>query len=415
MSEGNMLRWLTKNLSTFFLAFALALAVWVSAVTAADPDETRLFPNSIPIEFVGQDPGLIIKGQVTRQIQLTLRAPRSVWDKLISDKDAVHALVDLSGLAAGTYRLDVQIQIGVRPVRVISFSPEQLDLALEALVTRSLSVELSLTGKPAIGYQAGDAVLDPAEVVVSGPESLVNQVATVSLSLDLSGLRQNVETTLVLQALDDKGAPVTGLTLHPDSVQVSLPITQQGGYRDLAVKVVTIGRPANGYRLTNIAPIPPVVTVFSSNLDQISALPGYVETDPLDLNGASADIETRLNLNLPLGVTLVGEQNVLVQVGIAAIQSSLTLTNLPVEINNLSSGLQARRISPEKVDVILSGPLPALNTLVPADVHVIIDAKGLTPGTYQLTPTIQLVIEGVTVESILPPTVEVVITYKTSP
>jgi len=143
-------------------------------------------------------------------------------------------------------------------------------------------------------------------------------------------------------------------------------------------------------------------------------LPGYVETDPLDLNGASADIETRLTLNLPLGVTLVGEQNVLVQVGIAAIQGSLILTNLPVEINNLSSGLDWH-ISPDKVNVILSGPLPALNTLVPADVHVIIDTKGLTPGTYQLTPTIQLLIEGVTVESILPETVEVVISTKTTP
>jgi len=409
-----MLRWLATNVRTFILAFALALAVWVSAVTAADPDETRAFPNPITIEFVGQDPGLIIKGQVTRQIQLTLRAPSSVWEKLTSEKDAVHTLVDLSGLGTGTYRLDVQVQIGVQPVRIISFSPEQLDLTLEALVTRSLPVQLSLTGTPAIGYQAGDAALDPAEVVISGPESLVNQVANVSLSLDLSGLRQNIETTLVLQALDDKGAPVSGLTLNPDSVQVGLPITQQGGYRDLAVKVVTIGRPANGYRLTNIAPIPPVVTVFSSNFEQVNALPGYVETDPLDLNGASADIETRLNLNLPLGVTLVGEQSVLVQVGISAIQGSLTLTNLPVEINNLSSGLQAH-FSPDKVAVLLSGPLPALNTLVPADVHVIIDAKGLTPGTYQLTPTIQLLIEGVTVESILPGTVEVVISKKTTP
>ena len=135
-----MLHWLTTNLRTFMLAFALALAVWVSAVTAADPDETRLLPNSVPIEFVSQDPGLIIKGQVPRQVQITLRAPRSVWDKLTTEKDAIHALVDLSGLEAGTYRLDVQIQIGVRPVRVISFSPEQLDLAREALVTRSLPV-----------------------------------------------------------------------------------------------------------------------------------------------------------------------------------------------------------------------------------------------------------------------------------
>jgi YbbR domain-containing protein len=414
MSEGSMLRWLATNVRTFILAFALALAVWVSAVTAADPDETRAFPNSIPIEFVGQDPGLIIKGQVPRQIQLTLRAPSSVWEKLTSEKDAVHVLVDLSGVGVGTYRLDVQVQIQFRPVRIISFSPEQIDLILEALVTRSLPVQLSLTGTPAIGYQTGDAALDPAEVILSGAESLVEQVASVGVTLDLTDLRQNVDATLALQALDGQGAPVSGLTLNPDSVQVSLPITQQGGYRDLAVKVVTIGRPASGYRLTNIAPIPPVVTVFSSNFEQITALPGYVETDPLDLNGASADIETRLTLNLPLGVTLVGEQNVLVQVGISAIQGSLTLNNQPVEIINLSPTLQVS-VSPDKVNVLLSGPLPVLNTLAPADVHVIIDAKDLTPGTYQLTPTVQMVIGDVTVESILPGTVEVVISKKTTP
>ena len=409
-----MLRWLATNLRTFILAFALALAVWVSAVTAANPDETRTFPNSIPIEFVGQDPALIFKGQVPRQIQLTLRAPSSVWEQLTSEKDAVYALVDLSGLGAGMYRLDVQVQIQIRPVRIISFSPEQIDLTLEKLVTRSLPVTLSLTSAPATGYQAGDAALDPAEVIVSGPESLVEQVTSVGVTFDLTDLRQDVDATLALQALDGQGAPVSGLTLNPDSIQVSLPITQQGGYRDLAVKVVTIGRPASGYRLTNIAPIPPVVTVFSSNFEQITALPGYVETNPLDLNGASADIETHLTLNLPLGVTLVGEQSVLVQVGISAIQGSLTLNNQPVEIINLSPTLQVS-VSPDKVNVLLSGPLPVLNTLAPADVHVIIDAKDLTPGTYQLTPTIQLVVEGVTVETILPGTVEVVISKKTTP
>lgn len=406
-----MLHWLTTNLRTFMLAFALALAVWVSAVTAADPDETRLLPNSVPIEFISQDPGLIIKGQVPRQVQITLRAPRSVWDKLTTEKDAIHALVDLSGLEAGTHRLDVQVQINARPVRLISFSPEKLDLTLETLVTRSLPLELTLTGEPAIGYQAGDPILNPAEVIISGAQSLMNQVAHLSLSLDLSGSRQDIQTTLPIKALDDKGNLVTGLTMHPDNVQVSLPISQQGGYRDLAVKVVTIGRPANGYRLTNVAPIPPMVTVFSSNLELISALPGYVETTPLDLNGASADIEIRLNLNLPAGVALVGEQNVLVQVGISAIQSSLKLTNRPVEIKNLSATLQAK-ISPENVDVILSGPLPVLDTLAPSDVHVVIDVKGLGVGTHHLTPTVQMVIAGVTVESILPSTVEVIISYK---
>jgi YbbR domain-containing protein len=409
-----MLRWLGTNIRTFFLALALAIAVWISAVTAADPDETRLFPNTIQIEYIGQDPGLVIKGQAPRQLQLTLRAPSSVWEKLTSQKEAVRALVDLSGIGSGTHTLEVQVQVAERPVRIISFSPSQVELVLEPLVTRSLPVALTLAGKPAIGYQAGAATLTPAEAILSGPQSLVEQVSSLGVTLDITNLRQNADATLDIQVLDEQGTPVNGLTLNPTSVQIHLPITQQGGYRDLVVKVVTMGRPASGYRLTNIAPIPPVVTVFSSNFEQVNALPGYVETDPLDLNGASADIETHLTLNLPLGVTLVGEQSILVQVGIAAIQGSITLTNRPVEVANLADGLQVS-LSPEKVDVILSGPLPILDKLAPGDIHVLIDLKDLTPGTYHLTPTIQMVIGDVTVESILPGTIEVVISQKTQP
>ena len=36
-----MLRWLTTNLRTFLLAFILALAVWVTAITASNPDQTN--------------------------------------------------------------------------------------------------------------------------------------------------------------------------------------------------------------------------------------------------------------------------------------------------------------------------------------------------------------------------------------
>ena len=36
------LRWLAKNLATLLLAFILALIVWVSAVTSADPNEQHV-------------------------------------------------------------------------------------------------------------------------------------------------------------------------------------------------------------------------------------------------------------------------------------------------------------------------------------------------------------------------------------
>jgi YbbR domain-containing protein len=410
-----MFRWLAANLRTFLLAFALALAVWVTAVTAANPDETQVYPNPIPIEFIGQDPGLIMTGgTVPQQVEVILRAPHSVWQSLLSGEVTVRAVVDLTGLGSGTHTANVQMQIATRPVRIISVTPQTFDLTLEQQVTRSLTINLALIGNLAIGYQVGDAVLDPAKVIISGAESLVSRVDHVQVTLDLTNARQNIAVSLPLQAIDRKGAVISGVTILPESVQVSLPVTQQGGYRDLAVKVMTVGNPAGGYSLTSVAAFPPIVTVYSANSDIIDAMPGYVETSALDLSGAKADIEKQLGIILPPGVTLIGEQTVTVKVGIAPIQSSRTISFRPVEMIGLVSGLSAN-LSPQTVDIILSGPLPVLDSLAISDVHVQVDLTGLAPGTYQLTPKVSITQQDLTVESILPGTVEVIISSPSTP
>ena len=203
-----------------------------------------------------------------------------------------------------------------------------------------------------------------------------------------------------------------GISVHPDTIEVSLPVVQQGGYRDLAVKVLITGKLASGYRLKNITAAPLIVTVFSENLPLIESLPGYVETVPLDLSGASSNIETHLALDLPGGILLIGDQTVSVQIEIVPIEDSRQVSFRQVEVIGLSPGLSAQ-LSPTTVDVILAGPLPVLNSLQPSDVHVRIDLTGLTLGTYQLTPTIMVAEQGVTVQSILPGTVEVTITKET--
>lgn len=409
-----MLRWIGTNLRTLLLAFALALAVWVSAVTAADPDETRTYPSPVPIEFIGQDPNLVATGQPPQKIQVTLRAPRSVWDKFSAGEAAIRAVADLTGLGSGEHVLTVQIQISARPVKVISVTPRTLDLFLEPLVTRSMPVRLTFIGEAAIGYEVGDPILDPGTIVVSGPESAVSKVDHIHASVDLTNARQSIETKLAVNAVDAQGASVSGVTLQPASVNLNLPLAQQGGYRDLAVKVVTGGKPASGYRLTSVAAFPPIVTVYSSNLALIDSLPGYVETAPLDLSGASDNIDTNLSIALPPGVTLIGDQTVVVQVGIAPFEDSRQLSYRPVEVFGLGSGLQVH-LSPVTVDVILSGPAPVLNTLLITDVHVQVDVTGLAPGTYQLTPTVKTTNQRVTVDFILPGTVEVTIGSLTKP
>jgi YbbR domain-containing protein len=408
-----MLRWLATNLRTFLWAFALAVVVWVTAVTAANPDETQTYPNPIPIEFIGQDPSLVLTGTVTRQVQVTLRAPHSIWQSLLSGEVPIHAVVDLAGIKAGVRTVQVQIQIATQPIRIISVTPQKFDLSLEQLVSKTLPVELSFTGQPAIGYKAGDVVLDPSNIVISGPESFVAQVKHIRASLDVTNARQSIEATLPVHAVTESGAEVTGISIQPESIKASLPIAQQGGYRDLAVKVMITGKLASGYRLNNITAAPLTVTVYSENIPLIESLPGYLETSTLDISGASNNINTQLSLNLPNGVLLVGDQTVSVQIDIVPIEDSRPVNFRQVEVIGLAIGLKAD-ISPTTVDVILAGPLPVLNSLQPADVHVRVDLSGLAIGTYQLIPDILIVEQGVTVQSILPGTVEVTITKATA-
>ena len=300
------LRVIGTNLKTLLWALILALAVWVAAVTAADPDEERSLPTPIQVEVVGQDSGLVISSEYPRTVEISLRAPVSVWERLDNEPASVRAILDLSGLSSGEHAVNIQVQVNERPVKIVSVTPANVTLSLEPVATRTVAVELSIAGQPATGYQSGEPSLDPLQVVVAGPESLVETVTRARIAINLDGLREAIDRSIPIDLLNEDGQVVRGLSVSPQEVQVNLAITQQGGYRDLAVKVTVQGQVASGYRLTDISVFPPVVTVYSSDPNVVLELPGVVETLPLYLQNASEDIATRLDLNLPQGVSVGG-------------------------------------------------------------------------------------------------------------
>jgi YbbR domain-containing protein len=404
----NQIRQLGKYLPTLVLAFILSIAVWISAVSASDPTEERVFNRPIAIELVGQDSSMALTSTLPNQVSLTLRAPRSIWTALLNEPNPVRAILDLSSLSSGPHTQPIQIQIGLRPVEIVSYTPSEVNLTLEPLVNRIVPIRLITKGEPAIGFQAGDPVLSKTSALVSGPESQVKLVEEVLAQLDINQSRENIDTLINLHPVDVNQQLVKGLTLNPEQISVIQNITQRGGYRNVIVKVVVSGQIAGGNRLTNISAFPPVVTVYSANPQTIDDLPGYIETTPLNLSGARDDIDVKVPLNLPAGVSVVGDQTVNVQVGIAAIESSVTLSNMTVEVTNVPSGLTAH-ISPQIVDVIISGPLPLLDALNAADVQILIDLKDEKAGTFQRIPKAVLKISELRVESIVPGSIEVIL------
>jgi YbbR domain-containing protein len=341
-------------------------------------------------------------------MNVSLRAPHSVWEKLTAQEDAVRAILDLSGLDAGEHTVDIQVQVGQRPVQIVQSNPERVTVNLESFIPKTMPITLSLTGQPAAGYQAGEAATETREVVISGPESLVNEAARARVSVNLDGIRTSIaDEPVPVQIFNAKNELIRGLTINPETVLVNVPISQQGGYKDLAVKVVVTGQQAPGYRLENISVFPLVVTVVSNDPALVNSLPGVVETQPLDLQDAKEDISTRLALDLPEGVTLIGPQTVQVQVSITPIQTSITLSSLLINVTGLAEGLSSQTF-PQNVDVIISGPVPVLETLTAEDVTVTVDVTGLDVGTYQLQPKVNTP-SNVSFETILPGTVEVVL------
>jgi YbbR domain-containing protein len=245
---------------TFLTALILAITVWIIAVTTSDPAENRSYPRNVPIEIVGQDTNLVMTSDLPSNVSIVLNTPQSVWDKMISAQSPVRAVVDPSGLQPGTHIVDLQIQVNIRPVKVVSYSPRTVSVTLESLSSKVIPLSLDIRGEPAIGYQVEDPVVDVKQITVTGPISQVDRVAEVRATLDINQTYEDISRMINVVALDENEVVINDVTLTPDRVEMFLEINQRYGYRNVIVSVTIEGQVADGYGLTNISVIPLAVT-----------------------------------------------------------------------------------------------------------------------------------------------------------
>lgn len=402
----NLLRWLGKNLTSLILSLLLAIVIWTSAVTSANPNiETEL---TIPLEVIQPATDIAIVDPLPETVTIKILAPESIILQLEED-NLITANINLTDIEAGTYRFPVKVNIPdqIKPIRILEQTPKQLELKVSNLISKSLSISIQIEGEPVIGYKTGRLEWDQVRATVTGQETKVNQIATVVGILDISDARETISTDLKLEAQDENGVPVDAVTVEPDIVHVNQVISLQGGYRNVAVNVTTVGIVEPGYRFTSITPAPPTVMVFSEDPQLVEQLPGYVNTSPLDLTGVDGYLETILELDLPNGVSVVGDPTVLVQVNITALETNMSISR-EVEIIGLLPGLSAEA-SPIQVSVRVSGPVPILENLILRDIRVVVDLSNLDVGTHTVSPTVEILPADVIWEDISPTTVEIVI------
>ena len=405
-----MVRRLWNNLGTFLLALVLAVLVWIIALDEENPLEQRAFDQPLPVQLVNVPENMILTTQGATEVTITLLGPRLTLDNLTRDQFRVTA--NLAGLDPGAYPVKVEVQIdGVDPrvTRIIRIEPETISINLEGRMSRQCPIEIDQAGVPAVGYEADSPVVTPAAVLLEAPSTSGDRVAACVVRYSIEGLRENYDNVISVLPVDSNGLVVSRVNLTPNTAQVVVPITQKQGFRDVVVRAIITGQVASGYQVTSISVVPQIITLSSSDPDQVDLLPGFVETLPLDITGANVDVVQRVALQLPDGVE--GAESVLVEVNVEAIEYSLTVQRA-LEIRGLAPGLGALP-SPDTVDVLLLGPLPVLDNLTLPDVRVILDLQGLGPGTYQVEPQVLLLSDRLRAENVLPSPIEVVIDIAT--
>lgn len=396
---------LFDHVGSLLLALILALIVWLIAINRENPTITQAFPEAIEIDVRGLAPDLdIVQNLNGESIRPTLQGPQSAWENL--DINDITAYINLEGLQEGTHDVGIEIEILDPKVSMVDAGRSQLRITLDPVIVRSFPVGVRILENAATGYEWQSPVIEPMTVTVSGPATHVNEVANVEATISIYNAKQQVDESRPVQAQSQSNRTVTGVIITPASVRVIVPVSPRPGRKEVAVRPKLPGSPNAGYRLSAVKVEPSTIILSGANED-LTSVPGFIETEPITLTGAVADIQKWVSLVLPPGVSVLGTDRAFVTVSIAPLEGGATVQSKPI-LSSVGDGLNVT-VALDAVDVILRGPLPILDELGEEDVQVILNLEGLVPGVHVITPEVILP-EGISQEGLLPETVEVVIT-----
>jgi YbbR domain-containing protein len=384
------------------LSIVIALALWAFVTSSENPEGLATF-NDIRIEIRGLGADYAVAANLpTAQVRLRYRTDPLLKGNVPSPT----VYVDLSGLGIGRHAVPVQVQLPAGPYRWEVF-PSSVEVTVDRLATVSVPARVAVADRPPFGFTVGPAQVQPPQVQVSGPDSLVGRVVAVMAQITLEGRQASFEGDVTPVPVDSQGQRLAGLKLEPEAVHVVLPLVPEVGYKTVPVKPVLKGEPTSGYLVSSIVVTPQTVTVYGDP----TALAGVdsLETRPVDISGAKENIHSTVQLVVPEGIAVTRNSDVTVTVELSTISTRMVVALTP-NLINLRPGLSGA-VSPTQVNVTLAGPLWSLQGLDLGSVKVTLDCKDLGEGTYQIQPAVS-VPQGVSVNSVAPAQVTVTI-FKT--
>ena len=243
------------------LALGLAFGLWFFV---ADERGAEVLVST-PLELLNVPSGLEVVDQSVQEVDVRLRGASG----LLRDAplQGLRARLDLTGEDPGerTWFLGTEAVEAPSGVQVMRVEPSQVLLRLDRTLTSTVRVSPRVLGQPATGFEIHNVVIEPLELAVEGPESLLRDVEQITTEpISAQGLRETFSQRLQIE-LDPALRPSVR------HVDVRLDIGEAREARELRLAVwLTPGEANEPACQPNINEITATVRIPKSMLGQVS-------------------------------------------------------------------------------------------------------------------------------------------------
>ncbi|MDO4581334.1 MAG: CdaR family protein [Bacillota bacterium] len=355
-------------------AVLLALMLWIF-VTVPQPSAEQLY--TVPIEMRNLNSELTL---TETNYQAQVRVSGSAASIAALSSRYIAAYVDFTDVMAGEATLEVQLEPLPDNVQLISVSPTSITVTLEEVASRDYTVEPRISGQPDENSTILDPVITPSLVTVGGAEEYLSIIGSVFVHADIGGITTNYNQNLAVEIEDTEGNDITQhFVISPSSVQVMIPVIYAQPEKALAVSVPLTGETAEGYQVSRVVVEPATVRAFGA-VAALNAL-YYLETEPVDISGLSANHTVTVRVLPPAGIEVdTATVTVVVQVQATATQEYSSV----IELLNADETL-SYNLSDSQCVITVSGPAEEIAALNEDDIRVYVDVAGLGEGEHLLT------------------------------
>lgn len=290
-----------NDLGYKILAVLLALALWFYVNDEKNPRTESIF--RVPLEMEDLPSGLVVADK-PQEVEVRVQG-RSQLLAQVSVRQ-IRATVDLSRATIGVNVEPVEVQLPAG-LKLVTVTPSQVSISVDRITEKQFPVEVELKGRLPAGYRILAPLTQPEQVIVGGPETILNRINGVKVSVDVTGAEAPFRRSVPVTASDAEGRNLSDwLEISPATVEVLVPVVRDVPSRQVEVRVQLQGKPASGFRLEQVVVIPQEVVVLGPE-GVLENLP-YLVSDPVDISGISSDRVVALRFSLPPGVTLPSVQ-----------------------------------------------------------------------------------------------------------